>query len=101
MKLTRSNAAWRYFCLCMILVFSHVTTVFSANVQVAPDVQLTAQEQAWVASHPAIRLGVDPDWPPIEFFSTEQGYQGVPPEYVRFIGKKLQLAMQQMVEYSL
>ncbi len=59
----------------------------------SPGVQLTASEQAWLVSHPTVRLGVDPDWPPIEFYTTEQGYQGVTSEYIRFISEQLQLTM--------
>ena len=30
--------------------------------------RLTAAEEAWLAEHKSIRLGVDPTWPPFEFF---------------------------------
>jgi hypothetical protein len=37
------------------------------------EIVFTSQEQKWIRQHKTIRLGVDPDWPPIEFVGTEGG----------------------------
>lgn len=93
MKLTRQSRYWQTLCLCTVLLSSLITPVFSVMASGSPGAQLTAGEQAWLASYPTVRLGVDPDWPPIEFYTTEQGYQGVTSEYIRFISEQLQLTM--------
>lgn len=58
-----------------------------------PKFELTPEEQTWIDNHPSIRLGVDPAWPPIEFITEEQGYQGVTSEYIRTIGEALNIRM--------
>ena len=30
-------------------------------------VELSPEEQAWLAEHPQLRLGIDASWPPFEF----------------------------------
>ena len=51
--------------------------------------QLTKAERAWLDTHPDIRLGVDPDWPPFEFISKTKGYSGLASEYIRRMADKL------------
>ncbi|MBW1751434.1 MAG: hypothetical protein JRJ37_12300, partial [Deltaproteobacteria bacterium] len=31
---------------------------------------LTAEERAWINSHPKVKLGVDPSWPPLDFIES-------------------------------
>ncbi len=58
-----------------------------------PKFELTPEEQAWIDEHPSLRLGIDPAWPPIEFSNEEQDYQGVTSDYIRTIGKALNIRM--------
>ena len=39
-------------------------------------VELSPEEQAWLAEHPQLRLGIDASWPPFEF-RDEQGRYSV------------------------
>ncbi|HET6420064.1 MAG TPA: PAS domain S-box protein [Geobacteraceae bacterium] len=50
---------------------------------------LTATERAWIKAHPVIRLAPDPDFPPVEFFDGNGGYNGITADYVALIEKKL------------
>ncbi len=54
---------------------------------------LSPREKAWLKAHPEIRLGIDPAWPPFEFFSRKYGYSGLASEYIRQIGKRLNITM--------
>ena len=56
-------------------------------------IELTADERTWLDQHPDVRLGIDPAWPPIEFFNEEQEYLGVTSEYIGLISKELKLRM--------
>jgi ABC-type amino acid transport substrate-binding protein/CheY-like chemotaxis protein/HPt (histidine-containing phosphotransfer) domain-containing protein len=38
---------------------------------------LTPKEHAWLQAHPAIRLGLDPAWEPIEFIDKDGEYRGI------------------------
>jgi signal transduction histidine kinase len=40
-------------------------------------IQLTPQEIAWVRSHPTLRLGFDPAWPPFSFRGANGAWQGI------------------------
>jgi ABC-type amino acid transport substrate-binding protein len=53
--------------------------------------ELTAEEQAWLAAHPELSLGVDQDWPPYEFIDNEDQYQGLAADYVRVIEQRLSI----------
>ncbi|WP_432472973.1 EAL domain-containing protein [Amphritea sp. HPY] len=53
---------------------------------------MSEAEKAWLAAHPEIRLGVDPQWPPFEFI--EQGeYQGIAAEYIVLLQQRLPLKL--------
>ena len=57
----------------------------------AVGLELTAEEQAWLAAHPELSLGVDQDWPPYEFIDNEDQYQGLAADYVRVIEQRLSI----------
>jgi PAS domain S-box-containing protein len=54
---------------------------------------LTPKERSWLEKHRRIRLGVDPSWPPFEFYDQQGTYAGMVSDYVRIITKKLGIAM--------
>lgn len=59
---------------CCLTIFSAVASTASpSNMRVS----LTADERAWLAEHPVIRLAPDPDFPPIEFIDSNGSYQGI------------------------
>ncbi|PKM61780.1 MAG: histidine kinase [Firmicutes bacterium HGW-Firmicutes-4] len=54
----------------------------------------TAEELAFMAEHPVIRLGVDPMFVPFEFFDEDGNYQGITSDYLEIISAKTGLEMQ-------
>jgi len=56
--------------------------------------ELSQEEQAWLATRPEIRLGIDTSWPPFEFRNAEGEYDGLSAGYVRLIEERLGLRMQ-------
>lgn len=52
---------------------------------------LTAEETAWIAAHPVIRLGADPEFAPFEFFSKSGVYNGIASDYVNILNCRLGL----------
>jgi PAS domain S-box-containing protein len=54
---------------------------------------LSEEEKAWLAEHKHIRLGVDPAWPPFEFFDITRVYSGIASDYVRLLNQKLNIEM--------
>jgi PAS domain S-box-containing protein len=61
---------------------------------------LTAEEKAWLAEHRDIRLGVDPAWPPFEFFGTAGVYEGIASDYVSHLNKQLNINMTPVLNLS-
>jgi ABC-type amino acid transport substrate-binding protein/signal transduction histidine kinase/ActR/RegA family two-component response regulator len=55
---------------------------------------LTEQETDWIRNHPTIRLGVDPEFAPFEFFSKEGAYRGIASDYVKILNCRLGLNME-------
>jgi PAS domain S-box-containing protein len=62
--------------------------------------ELTEAEKAWLAEHRHIRLGVDPAWPPFEFFDPTRVYSGIASDYVRYLNQKLNIEMVPMQDLS-
>jgi diguanylate cyclase (GGDEF)-like protein/PAS domain S-box-containing protein len=54
---------------------------------------LSQEEQAWLAEHPQIHLGIDTSWPPFEFRDEQGLYQGLSASYVELIEKRLKMRM--------
>ncbi len=63
----------------------------------AADDLLTAEERLWLNSHPDIRIGPDPDFPPIEYVDDEGVYRGIAADYVSLLEKKLGIEFQIIV----
>ena len=57
-------------------------------------ITLTFAEEAWIRSHPVIRLGVDPEFSPFEYIAPEGLYSGIASEYVKLLNQRLGLNMQ-------
>ncbi|WP_295412717.1 transporter substrate-binding domain-containing protein [uncultured Thiodictyon sp.] len=43
---------------------------------------LTPEEQAWIAAHPVVRVGIDPRWAPVEFIDEQRRPQGISVAYL-------------------
>lgn len=48
---------------------------------------LTPEERAWLAAHPAVTAGVDPDFYPVEMVDSQGRYTGIGPDYLRVVTK--------------
>ena len=59
-----------------------------------PLIDLTPEEQAFIEQHPVIRLGVDPNFVPYEFFDTDGVYKGIAADYIALICQRTGLNMQ-------
>ncbi len=55
---------------------------------------LNEKETAWILNHRSIRLGVDPEFAPFEFFSKDGAYSGIASDYVKILNTRLGLNMQ-------
>ena len=62
-------------------------------VKAVPDIRLTAAEQAWIAEHRNLRLGIDQTWPPFEFFDEKGVYRGMAADYINLLNERLGLSM--------
>ena len=70
-----------------------VGTETDAAVTSAARVQLTSSEKEWIRSHPAIRFGADPAWPPFDFIDENGQHQGIAADILKLLGKRLGLKM--------
>ena len=65
----------------------------NAAAPASPPVQLTADEQHWIATHPTITVCPDPDYPPFEMYDASGTYAGIAADYLRLIHEKTGLAI--------
>ncbi|EXJ13478.1 transporter substrate-binding domain-containing protein [Imhoffiella purpurea] len=58
-----------------------------------PRPPLTDEERAWLKRHARIRIGIDADYAPYSFRDSDGEYQGVAPDFIRAIGRRLGIEM--------
>ncbi len=58
------------------------------------ELQLTPEEQSWLASHQKIVVGGETDWAPFDFVDGATGYAGIANDYLQIIGEKLGLEIE-------
>ncbi|TPG79602.1 ATP-binding protein [Pseudomonas arsenicoxydans] len=66
--------------------FGCVTMFWHASAWSHQNDLFTKQERAWIAEHPVITTGVDPDWHPLEYLEGGR-YKGVVIEYVKAVSR--------------
>jgi PAS domain S-box-containing protein len=93
------------FLLFILLDVSLVTKLHPATSQTGSlestvQIQLTPDEKAWLVQHKNIRLGVDPSWPPFEFFDATKVYSGIASDYVRRLNEQLNIDMAPVSDLS-
>ncbi|CAB1076771.1 hypothetical protein JY97_02685 [Alkalispirochaeta odontotermitis] len=59
-------------------------------------IQLSAEERAWLAEHPAIRFTGDPDWLPQEAFTSDGRYVGIVADILGLIGARLGIVFERV-----
>jgi PAS domain S-box-containing protein len=57
-------------------------------------ISLTDRERNWIERHPVIRLGIDPEFAPFEYFDKEGNYRGISSDYVKILNERLGLKME-------
>jgi len=57
-------------------------------------IDLTPGERQWLREHEPLRLGTDPDWPPIDFVGPDKTYQGIASDYLRLAAQRLGVAVE-------
>ncbi|MEJ2592062.1 MAG: transporter substrate-binding domain-containing protein, partial [Candidatus Thiodiazotropha sp.] len=61
---------------------------------------LTPEERAWLHDHPEIRIGLDPDWEPIEFIDRSGTYRGISATFMAHIKKMLGITLKRTPNLS-
>jgi signal transduction histidine kinase/DNA-binding response OmpR family regulator len=56
-------------------------------------IRLTPAEQTFIAEHPVIQFGIDPQLVPFEFIDTDGQYKGIAADYVKLINEKTGINM--------
>lgn len=57
-------------------------------------ITLTEAESAWIAEHPVVRVGVDPQWRPIEFVDDQGVHRGFSADYIALFNERFGMSMQ-------
>jgi polar amino acid transport system substrate-binding protein len=60
----------------------------------APELNLTEAEKAWLAAHPVIRIGVDPNYAPYAFVDSRGQFAGVAAEITEIVRQRLGIRLE-------
>ena len=71
-------------------------SIFLSTDLYALNLELTQEEQAWLADHPVIRIAYDNKFPPYEWKNDQGIYQGISIDYIGLIEKQLNICFQQV-----
>ena len=63
-------------------------------------ITFTAAEETWLREHETIRLGVAPDWAPLEYMGEDGAYMGMVSDYVRILNERTGQRMKVMPNLS-
>jgi PAS domain S-box-containing protein len=47
----------------------------------------TAEERAWIDAHPSVTVGIDANWPPIDFIDGDGRHRGITAEYLKLLNQ--------------
>jgi PAS domain S-box-containing protein len=83
-RLTRFRVCWL---ICVLVAIIALAALLGASRQKQP--AFTPAEQAWLASHPHIRVGIMADWPPISFVDRHGSPQGIGQDFVKALNQRL------------
>jgi polar amino acid transport system substrate-binding protein len=88
----------------LLAVFVNAGAIQAAGSVSASDssilIKLTPEEKTWLAEHPTIRIGVDPDYPPFDFINENGEYQGIASDYVKLLEQRLGISMDVVADLS-
>ncbi|WP_372880767.1 transporter substrate-binding domain-containing protein [Psychromonas sp.] len=63
--------------------------------QVEQAVMLSPAEQKWLQAHPGLKLGAEPNWPPLGYFNQQGEYSGLLADYHALIERSLGISMEE------
>jgi len=81
-------------------VFSQQEQRGGAQPWEAYNIQLTPEEIAWIDSHPVLRLGCDPAWPPYSFRNANGELQGIDVDFFACLKKRLGITFEPIATQS-
>jgi PAS domain S-box-containing protein len=55
------------------------------------ELELSDEELAWIAEHPVIEVGVDPDFRPVEFINSQGRHEGISADFLALLSDRLGL----------
>ena len=64
----------------------------------AAGVKLSAEEKAWIAKHPVVKVGGGPDWAPFDFVNSDGKYSGIANDYLKLVSEKTGLQFEVLVD---
>lgn len=100
----RARAGVRSGGLCARAAWALLWLVLTGAAQASHPVglDLTASERAWLADHPVIRVGSDPNWPPMDFLDDQGKRSGLTTELMLRMAKDLGIRFEwhEMGEWS-
>jgi hypothetical protein len=66
-----------------------ILSVFVLNAEMvlaqSPEIDLTEEEQAWLAEQPVLNLGVDPSWASFEYFDSKGELASITSDNIRIL----------------
>ena len=71
-----------------------------ANREIIQSVELTSEEQAWLASHQKIVVGGEMDWAPFDFVDEYGKYTGIASDYLEIIKEKIGIDIEIVYGYT-
>jgi PAS domain S-box-containing protein len=60
-----------------------------ANIPEPKRLELSITEQEWINAHPIITVGVDGQWPPIDYINEDGNHSGITADYLKIISERL------------
>ncbi|MBI9032337.1 PAS domain S-box protein [bacterium] len=75
----------KYLIITLLLVMSLSTFAFNNGVEI----ELSVAEQEYLKQLGSIKMGVDPDWYPLEYVDQKGNYNGIIPEILKLLEERL------------
>ena len=69
----------------LFVILLGAAVVATSLARAEPMIPLTAEERAWLAENPVVRLGVDLAWPPFEWVDENGRHLGLTSDYIKRI----------------
>lgn len=71
--------------LCFLTI---LILIYPINIFAAEGLNLTKEETEFIKNHPVIKLGIDPNFVPFEFYDENNEYKGITADYLELIRQK-------------